>query len=410
MLRLKLALTYLIHKPITLFAVISVLLGTTAFIVVIGVMDGYVSALHEASRTILADMVVTPTRSDYIESADWLGRKVQDEIPEVVACSPNITGAAVIKVRGTDGKFSLKWCNYIGVDAPSEAAVTGIDAFNNVPTDADNWIIVGAGLLSPLDADNTADLTLVTSGRTETSPARRTPVALVSAVRMGLAQYEKEFAYISLDAAARLRGMERTGATSLRIRVAKADQAPAIQKRVQKLLDSLTIKPGMLQVRRYQETMALFQAIESQRSLAVLILMCLFAAAAFAVVAICYMVVLQKIRDIGVLRTIGLSRRDILTTFVTYGAITGLLGAVLGIALGLFMLDHMDGVRQTLESMLGHDPFPVSLYGMAEIPHAVAPSVIVIVVLFAFAISVLGSLYPACRAARLNVVESLRHE
>ena len=122
------------------------------------------------------------------------------------------------------------------------------------------------------------------------------------------------------------------------------------------------------------------------------------------------MIVLQKTRDLGVLRTVGLSRGGVLASFVIYGVVTGLTGVVLGMLLGVFILDHVDTVRQTLTNVLGYDVFPVTLYSLREVPHEVNPWVLLWITGIALAVSFLGSLYPAYRAARLNVVESLRHE
>jgi len=122
------------------------------------------------------------------------------------------------------------------------------------------------------------------------------------------------------------------------------------------------------------------------------------------------MIVLQKIRDIGVLRTIGLSRGGVMATFILYGVIACIVGVALGMALGVFILDRIEPVRQTLTDLLGHDPFPATLYGMQEVPTEVNPWMLVMIVVIALVVSFLGSLYPAWKAARLNVVESLRYE
>ena len=88
----------------------------------------------------------------------------------------------------------------------------------------------------------------------------------------------------------------------------------------------------------------------------------------------------------------------------------GAVGGVVGIALGVLILDHMEWVRQTVTNVLGHDPFPVTLYSLREVPHEVNPWVLIIITGLALLVSFLGSLYPAYRAARVNVVESLRYE
>jgi len=408
LIQLKLALRYLVRKPITLFAVISVMLGTTAFVVVIGVMDGYVTAFNERSRMILSDMVIRPEDS-YIEEPDELAAAVKARVPDVVACSPNILGMAIVKIRDKDGSFSLKWCRFLGVDPASEREVTGLDSLRKVPASSDNWIVPGGDLLGSRSSDNISEIVLVTSGRSSTSPTIKATMKLASTVDFGLYQYDKEFAYIPRNVAARLVGIDDAWATEIRVRIRDSRDAETVRDRLQTALDDIT---GFRRftVYRYQETSTMFRALRLQRSLATLILGCLFVAAGFAVVAICYMIVLQKTRDIGVLRTIGLSRRGVLTTFVTYAAAAGMTGVALGIAVGVFVLDRIDWVRQTLTNILGHDPFPEALYGLKEIPHEVKFWVLVLISGIALGVSLAGSLYPALRASRVNVVESLRYE
>ena len=486
MIQIKLALRYLIHKPITLFAVISVLLGTTAFVVVIGVMDGYVTAFNEHSRKVLSDMVVHP--GGYVlTDPDKVADVIKTRVDDVVECSPNISGRAVAKIRGTDGKFSLRWCQFVGVDAPLELKVTGLDALKDVPPDTDDWIVPGRELLGTRSVEDVSEIVLVTSGRTGTSPPLKAKVRLASVVDFGLYMYDKEFAYISRKQAAALTGLPPTDATELRVRIRNPRHAERVRQDIQTALDDYTgavvrrqvyraldrvaldpdqaedvrneiqaavddfkgdapgaedfrrrtrlalrqLKDGTgpaedawreirnalydftrlgLRVYRYQETSAMFRALKLQRNLAMVPLGVLFAAAGFAVVAICYMIVLQKTRDIGVLRTIGLSRGGVMGSFVVYGVVAGLAGVVLGMALGVFVLDRMAWVRQTLTGLLGHDPFPATLYSLREVPHEVNPWVLVGIAVVALVVSFLGSLYPAYRAARVNVVESLRYE
>ena len=408
MIPLKLAIRYLVRKPITLFAVVSVMLGTTAFVVVIGVMDGYLTAFNERSRTILSDMVIRPEEA-YIEHPDDLAAAVKKRVPDVVECSPNLTGMAIVKVRDKEGGFSLKWCRFLGVDSAPEQRVTGLEALAKVPASSDHWIVPGAGLLGNLSPDNVSEIILVTSGRSSLGPTIKAKMQLVTPVDFGLYQYDKEFAYIPRKLAARLLGVNDAWATEIRVRIRDPRDAEAVKGRLQDALDNLATLRNY-SVYRYQETSTMFRALKLQRSLATLILGCLFVAAGFAVVAICYMIVLGKTRDIGVLRTIGLSRRGVLQTFVAYAAAASLSGVALGIVLGVFILDRMDWVRQTLTSALGHDPFPETLYGLKQVPHEVNPWVLVLITGIALAVSLAGSLYPALRASRVNVVESLRYE
>jgi lipoprotein-releasing system permease protein len=408
MLKLKLAFRYFIRKPITLFAVASVLLGATAFVVVLGVMDGYVTAFNERSRMILSDMVIIGP--GHILYPDRLMKEVVPRMEgEVVDWSPVIMGTAMAKIRRVDGTFSLKWCHFFGVDPAREYAVTHLGPLAQVPSAGVDWIIPGSDLLGAPSVENVTRIILVTSARDRSGPPLKAPLKPIAPVEFGLYQYDKEFAYIPRARAAELLSMSPDAATEIRIRIRDPRRSEQVQRRLKDELDRATGFPTYV-VYRYQETNTMFRALKLQRALAAFVLICLFGAAGFAVVAICYMIVLQKTRDIGVLRTIGLSRGGVMSAFVAYGVTVGLSGVLLGIGLGVFILSRLDWVRATLTSLLGHDPFPVTLYSLHEVPHEVNAENILLIVAVAVVVSFLGSLYPAWRAARLNVVESLRYE
>ena len=413
MLKLKLALRYLLKKPITLFAVISVMLGTSAFVLVIGVMNGYVTAFNEISRAFLSDMIVKRASGRGIPNQKLVTEEIKSRVGEITACSPHVPGIAVIKIKSKDGRFSLKWCHFIGVDPASEFEVARIEVLKKVPPGSDDWIILGKGILGNLSPDDVKSLTLVAGSRTgdSTTPPIKERVKLAGVLDLGLHDYDKKFAYVSRRLAARLVGsMSPDPASEIRIRIKEPGESKAVSKDLQAVLKDMDVPTAPLIVMRYQETSGIFRALKLQRDLAGLLLGCLFAASGFAVVAICFMIVYQKTRDIGVLRTIGLSRSGVMGIFVTYGVVSAMVGVALGLTFGIFVLDHMEWVRQTLTGILGHDPFPMELYHLESVPHEVSPMVLLLIVAIAFVVSVLGSLYPAFRAARLNAVESLRYE
>jgi lipoprotein-releasing system permease protein len=354
-------------------------------------------------------MVVRPTGTS-IDQADQLCNVIKEASPEVVQCSPNVSGMGVIKVRAKDGTFAIRWTRFVGVDPVIERQVTGLDELAKAPAQSDDWIIPGADLLAPRKPDDISELTLVTAGRTTGGPPVKTPTELAATVEFGLHQYDKEFAYVPRKMAAALVGLAPDQATEIRVRIRDPRNSVAVRATIQAALDKLDRGLRHFTVIRYQETSTLFRALRLQRALAALLLGCLFAAAGFAVIAICHMIVLQKTRDIGILRSVGLSRTGVMKVFVAYGVLSSLAGVALGIGLGVFILDHIDWVRQTLTVALGHDVFPESLYGMKEVPHEVDPWVLLTITGIALAVSLIGSLYPAWRAARLNTVESLRYE
>ena len=122
------------------------------------------------------------------------------------------------------------------------------------------------------------------------------------------------------------------------------------------------------------------------------------------------MLVKDKGRDIAILRTMGATRGMIMRIFFLNGASIGLAGTVGGLLLGLFVADHIEGLRQLVQRLTHADPFSPEVYFLTRMPSVVDVHEVTQVVLMALGLSFLATLYPSWRAARLDPVEALRYE
>jgi lipoprotein-releasing system permease protein len=132
--------------------------------------------------------------------------------------------------------------------------------------------------------------------------------------------------------------------------------------------------------------------------------------AAFNIATTLIMVVMEKHRDIAILRAIGANSQSIMKIFVLEGFIIGTLGTGLGTALGLLLAKNADPVIKGLERLLGIKIFDQAVYGMERFPSVVNTSDVLAVVAVAMTISLLATIYPAWRAARMDPAEALRYE
>jgi len=164
-------------------------------------------------------------------------------------------------------------------------------------------------------------------------------------------------------------------------------------------------------VEDWQSTNAgVFAALTIQRNVMVIILTLIVLVAAFNIVACLVMLVKEKRGDIGILRTLGATRGAILRIFMYAGFVLGLIGSVIGVVLGMLLARYIESVRIFFEAVTGQSLLPENIYFLSTLPTKTDPSQVLAIILFAFVLSLLATLYPALKAARLKPVEALKHE
>lgn len=160
---------------------------------------------------------------------------------------------------------------------------------------------------------------------------------------------------------------------------------------------------------RDQES-TLLSAVAMETQLLNLLLFLIIAVAGFGILAIFYMIVLEKMRDIGIMKSLGASAVGVMQIFLCYSLVLGLVGAGFGIVIGLNIVWNINTIAGGLSYILGHEVFDPSIYMFSQIPTLLEPMMVVKVVAGTLGIAVLSGVLPAIRAARLHPVRALRFE
>ena len=149
-------------------------------------------------------------------------------------------------------------------------------------------------------------------------------------------------------------------------------------------------------------------AVQMETTILNILLFLIIAVAGFGILAIFYMIVVEKTRDIGILKSLGASGRGVMGIFLTYGLSLGLVGSGAGLILGLTFVHYINPIADGLGWVMGRRLFNPEIYYLYRIPTIVFPETVAWIVAGALGIAMLASVLPALRAARLHPVEALR--
>jgi lipoprotein-releasing system permease protein len=155
---------------------------------------------------------------------------------------------------------------------------------------------------------------------------------------------------------------------------------------------------------------ALLSAIEVERSILNILLFLIIGVAGFSILAIFSMIVVEKTRDIGILKSLGASNYGIMAIFLSYGFLLAVVGSVLGTAGGIAITHYINDIEYWLSQATGRSLFPKDIYYFDKIPTNIEPWSVAIVNVVAIGIAVVFSVLPALRAAMLHPVRALRYE
>jgi lipoprotein-releasing system permease protein len=389
---------------ITLIAIGGVTVGVMALLVVIGVMSGL---QHDLQRKILGSNphgIVLKIGED-VRMDDW--KDVQDRVrrdPAVTIAEPFIYTEVGLNAGGDYSEGAV----LRGVPADSDAAeiaglrehlVSGKMPFDTTESGRPG-IIVGSRLADRLGLYPGKTVTVVSFQN-----ARLTATGFMPQLRRfevtgifetGLYQYDTKFTYTSLSAAQSLLGMG-TSVTGIEFNVVDPWHADVVAARLQKELDY------PYKVDDWQDQNAsLFSALKLEKLAMAVILLLIVLVAAFNIVSTLIMVVTDKTREIGILRSMGMTSRGIQRIFMLQGTVIGLFGTLLGGSLG--------GLLAWLLARYQFITLPGDVYFVDHLPVELTPWDVGLILVASLVIAFLATLYPSRQAARLTPVEAIRHE
>jgi lipoprotein-releasing system permease protein len=403
---LQIALRYLLAKRrqvfisvISLVSTIGVTVGVAALVIALALMTGLQQELR--------DRILGSTAHIYV----WKASGIQDyhaeiaklkAIPGVTGAAPAILGKALVTSARTEQFITIK-----GIDPALENDVTDVGrsmtdgtlaVLESTSDDEMPGILLGHELVGSLGAFKGDSITLVTPQATLTpmgTMLRQRRLTVAGTFRLGLFEFDQQYGFVSLETAGRLVG--KTEPDHIELRVADIYAAPQVAETISARLGQDYLTQDWADMNQ-----SLYSALWLEKIAMGIGIGLIVAVAALNIVASLILLVMEKTRDIAILKTMGASARSVMVIFLLQGLIIGVIGTLVGATLGVIVARVLD-VYQVIH-------IPSDVYNVTYLPFRVVPRDLLMVVLGAVVVCFVATLYPSRQAARLDPAQALRYE
>ena len=386
------------------FSFIGIMLGVATLIIVMAVMNGFRQELLSKILGLNGHLLIQPLESpltDYAAVADRISK-----VDGIYLAAPLVEGQAL-----ASSPFNASGVVVRGMLAADLTKLSQIS--NNIKQgtldgfDNGQGLAIGVRLAEQLSVRAGDNITLV-SPRGAVTPMGTTPrikaYKIAAVFEIGMSEYDSAFVFMPLTEAQAY--FNRAGdVTAIEI---YTDDPDHIDRFRQSVTDAAARPIYMIDWRQRNATF--FNALQVERNVMFLILTLIVLVAALNIVSGLIMLVKDKGSDIAILRTMGATQGAMMRVFLITGASIGVVGTFVGFLLGTVVCLNIEEIRRFLSWLTNTQLFPPELYFLSKLPADMNLKETMAVLVMALGLSLLATLYPSWRAARLDPVEALRYE
>ena len=389
---------------IAAFSFLGIMLGVGTLIIVLSVQNGLRAEFLKSVLGFNGHIAVTSVGENLTDYAALTERLRQT--PGVVTVTPLIEGQILATHKGRSSGAQVRGVS--NADLQSRRLVAdNIRAGSLADFNGRDAILIGTRMANALGATVGDKITLVSPNGTITAfgtVPRMQAYTIVGLFEVGHFQFDRSFIFMPLAAAQRYFRLDGA-VTKIEIFVEDPDDLSGPRRAIENALG-----PGQRLFDWQQVNHSFVNALQVQKNVMFLIVMLIILVAAFNIISSLIMLVKDKGSAIAILRTMGAPRGMIMRIFFIAGTSIGLAGTLVGTAGGLLITSNIAGIQRALERLSGTELFSAEVYFFSQLPTDVDPGEVVMIAGMALGLSILATLYPSWRAARLDPVEALRYE
>ena len=388
-----------VASVIAFVSVIGVMLGIAAVVIVRSVMTGFGDVWEKKILDFKPHISLTPFSGHVIMHEDEIAARLK-KIPGVVSVTPEIDSRVMLEKRGRVLAPVI-----IGVDADElvNAYNIGSPLAGSYDLDGDS-IVIGRHVARQLGVSVGDEVTVYSPKTLASKDEVFLPIKWTVTGIFSCGQYEYDSGYVvaSLPNVRDLMGIEN-GVFNIHLKTA-APTDPKLFSEVQR--DVYRVAPYLRMITWQEADRELFNALAVEKNMTAILLLLISLVALFCVMNTLLVLTVQKTPEIGLLKSLGFSKGQIMGVFMVHGLVQCTLGVALGLAASFAILSNLQNIVEWLAT-LGVSVFPESVYGLTEIPHRIVFTDIVWAVAFVYFFGVLASLVPALVAALKDPVKAL---
>jgi len=397
---------------ITFISTAGVTLGVMALIIVLAVMTGFEADLKEKILGTNAHVVVVRSGSP-MEDYPQLMEKLRS-IKGVTAATPFIYNQVMLSSGKNVSGVVLR-----GIDVQSDRTVTrlsksivdgsieSLEQKGGADTGGLPGLLVGRELAKHLRL-TVGDRINVVSPIGNITPLgmmpKMKPFRICGIFNTGMFEYDSTLAYVSLEQAQSFFDLGDT-VTGIQLKVENVYQTGEITRKINQTLGSNYYARDWMQMNRN-----ILFALKTEKVVMFIILTLIVLVAAFGIASTLFMVVMEKNKDIAILKSMGATGSSIMKIFVLEGLIIGVIGTILGVIAGLLVALNLEPIISFIQRITGLNFFSKDIYYLDHFPSLVIPSDVVLISVTAVLISFIATLYPSWQASRMLPAEALRYE